>query len=56
MNLVVGKEYEFLGQFVKLIEICGDMDGQEVLIETRFGDRTMVYADELTPKRKRDAK
>lgn len=53
MKIEVGKEYEYLGQFVKVLCIYGPKDEdeyREVLIETRFGDRTTVWAGELSPK------
>ena len=57
VKLVLDKEYEYLGQFVKLIATEGiSSDGPLCTIETRFGERTQIWASELSekpPKRKK---
>jgi hypothetical protein len=49
-DVVVGEEYEYLDQWVKVTAI----DGTVAFIETRFGSCASVPVFELLPKRKRD--
>jgi len=56
MILEIGKEYEYLGQWVKLIEIHGDGPGRECVIETRSAQRTIVSESELSEKPPRPKK
>lgn len=47
MKVEVGKEYVYLGQWVKVIRIDADI---EAVVETRFGERTTVEISELSEK------
>lgn len=49
-DVVVGQEYSYLGQWVKVLEIHGQGDGAEAVVETRFRDLTTVPVSELEPK------
>jgi len=52
-ELVIGEEYVYMGQFVEVVEIHGQEDWADVVIENRFGDRTTVKVTELSAKRPR---
>jgi hypothetical protein len=52
-TIQVGKEYEYLDQFVKVLEVYGPPEYREAVIEMPFGARTTVAVSELLPKRKR---
>lgn len=49
-QIVIGEEYTYLGQWVEATEVHGEDDWAEVVIETRFGERTTVPVTELGPK------
>jgi len=51
MLLEIGKEYVYLDQFVKIIEIYGKEPDRGCLIETRFGSRTIVEEIDLKEKK-----
>jgi hypothetical protein len=53
-DIVIGKEYEYLDDWVKAIRVDGKSDWAEVVIETRFGSRTTVPVTELRPKHARN--
>lgn len=53
MTIEPGQEYEYLGQFVKVLEISGEGEHRQATVETRFAERTVVDVRELSPKRKR---
>lgn len=44
--LKVGREYEYLGMPVKVIRVDGK-NGEECVIETRFGERSTINSSEL---------
>lgn len=56
-DLEVGREFDYIGQYVKIIE-CWKVEGgtPQAVVETRFGDRTTVDTDELSPKPERVTK
>lgn len=49
-DIVIGQEYDYLGRWVKAIEVHGQGDWAEVVIETRFCQQTIVPVSELEPK------
>ncbi len=50
-QIEVGKEYIYLGQFVRVNEVRGVFDGDaECVIETRFAEYSKCMASELGPK------
>ena len=50
-GLEVGREFDYIGEWVTIVE-CWKVEGgtPQAVIETRFGDRTTVDTDELSPK------
>lgn len=52
IELEVGREYVYLGQFVAVREIRGmtSSGDAEVAIENRFAELSTCYASELSPK------
>ena len=49
-EVVVDREYLYLGQYVEVVEIHGQEDWADVVIENRFGERTTIKVTELSPK------
>lgn len=49
-DIVIGQEYDYLGQRVEAIEVHGESNWAQIVIETRFGKRTTVDVTELEPK------
>lgn len=49
-DIVIGQEYDYLGEWVEAIEVHGKADWAQVVIETRFGQRATVNVTELEPK------
>ncbi len=49
-DVVVGTEYNYLDQWVKVLEVYGTNNEAEAVIETRFGSRTTIPITELEEK------
>jgi len=50
VKLTIGKEYRYLDRPVRLLDLAGDWQHAEAVIQTRFGERTVVPASELKEK------